>query len=96
MIPIHELLSRIRWDKAFGEGQFEIGYFDRVEGTIHRVSLKEIVFPEDERRVFQVVDESGEAHRVPLHRVREVYRDGVNIWQRPEPGQSASEREGKS
>ena len=43
--PIHELLARIRHDPEFGRGQFEIGYFDRREGTIHRVALKEIVFP---------------------------------------------------
>ena len=29
MQPIHELLARIRHDRAFGRGQFEIGYFDR-------------------------------------------------------------------
>ena len=83
MTPIHELLSRIHWDKEFGRGEFEIGYFDRVEGTIHRVSLKELVFPKDERRVFQMVDELGQINRVPFHRVREVYRDGVIIWKRP-------------
>ncbi|MBW1963074.1 MAG: DUF504 domain-containing protein, partial [Deltaproteobacteria bacterium] len=25
MIPVHELLNRIRWDKDFGKGSFEIG-----------------------------------------------------------------------
>ena len=31
MIPIQELLSRIRWDESFGKGDFEIGYYDRVD-----------------------------------------------------------------
>jgi len=31
MPPIHELLSRIRWDKNFGHARFELGYFDRCE-----------------------------------------------------------------
>ena len=83
MTPIHELLARIRHDREFGTGQFEIGYLDRIEGTIHRVALKEIVFPADERRVFEVLDESGQHRRIPFHRVREVHRDGQIIWQRP-------------
>ena len=83
MTPIHELLNRIRWDKEFGQGRFEIGYYDRREGVVHRVALQEIVFPAGERRVFELVDESGESRRIPFHRVREVYRDGRIIWQRP-------------
>ena len=82
MIPIHQLLSRIRWDKEFGKGRFEIGYFDRREGTIQRVALGEMRFREGERNAFEIVDESGQWRRIPLHRIREVYRDGQVIWQR--------------
>jgi len=83
MTPIHELLNRIRHDKEFGQGLFEIGYFDRTEGTIHRVPFQQIAFPADERGAFELLDESGQSRRVPFHRVREVYRDGQRIWQRP-------------
>jgi uncharacterized protein (UPF0248 family) len=83
MTPIHELLARIRHDREFGRGQFEIGYFDRQEGTIQRVALQEVNFPEGERRVFELADESGQMRRIPFHRVREVYRDGQRIWHRP-------------
>ena len=27
-------------------------------------------------------DAEGQAHRVPFHRVREVYKDGQRIWHR--------------
>ena len=83
MIPIHELLSRIRWDKEFGQGRFEIGYFDRYEAAIHRVALQEVAFPENERHTFEVVDETGQTRRIPFHRVREVIKNGQIIWQRP-------------
>jgi uncharacterized protein (UPF0248 family) len=83
MTPIHELLSRIRWDKEFGQGCFEIGYYDRMARTIQRVALREIVFPPEERRLFETVDECGRFQRIPFHRVREVYRDGQLVWQRP-------------
>ena len=82
MTPIHKLLSRIRHDKEFGQGRFEIGYFDRAEDTIHRVAFQQIAFPADERRAFELLDESGRSRQIPFHRVREVYRDGKRIWQR--------------
>jgi uncharacterized protein (UPF0248 family) len=83
MTPIHELLSRIRWDKDFGQGRFEIGYFDRYEREVHRVALPEVVFPEGARHTFATVDDSGQTRRIPFHRVRQVLKDGRIIWQRP-------------
>jgi uncharacterized protein (UPF0248 family) len=83
MTPIHELLNRIRWDKEYGQGQFEIGYFDRHEGVVHRVGLREVAFPDDDRRAIEVVDESGRTRRIPFHRVREVVKDGQIVWRRP-------------
>lgn len=46
MIPIQELLNRIRWDESFGKGDFEIGYYDRVDGTINRVPLSGVHTPQ--------------------------------------------------
>ena len=82
MQPTHELLARIRHDPEFGRGQFEIGYADRFAGAMQRVALQEITFPAGERRVFMLLDATGQTRRVPFHRVREVYRDGQRIWQR--------------
>jgi uncharacterized protein (UPF0248 family) len=74
MIPIHELLNRIRWDPEFGRGRLEIGFFDRHEGVIHRVALRDVAFPNSGEHVFQFVDEGGQHRRVPFHRIREVWR----------------------
>jgi uncharacterized protein (UPF0248 family) len=83
MTPIHKLLNRIRWDKDFGSGQFEIGYLDRHERTIQRVRLEDMHFPEGERHGFELSDGTGQVRRIPLHRVREVWRNGEVIWKRP-------------
>ena len=40
MIPIHELLNRIRWDPEFAKGNFQLGYYDRAEDRIILISLK--------------------------------------------------------
>jgi uncharacterized protein (UPF0248 family) len=82
MTPIHELLSRIRWDAHFARGEFELGYFDRVEGRIIVVPFRNIGFPADDSAVFRLVDVEGLSRQIPLHRVREVRRDGQRIWHR--------------
>ena len=79
MIPIHELLARIRWDPEFGQGRFELGYLDRVQRRILRVPLCELQF---EPGRFRFAGPDGSMHEVPFHRVREVYRDGALIWHR--------------
>jgi uncharacterized protein (UPF0248 family) len=84
MIPIHELLNRIHWDPEFAKGTFELGYYDRAENRIILVPLKEVTFPEDSPQTFQVTDHEGQPHRIPFHRVREVYKNSQQIWHRGE------------
>ena len=93
MLPIHELLNRIRWDKEFGDARFEIGYYDRHEKAVQRVALRDISFPADKRRVFELIDDSGLTHRIPFHRVRQVYRNGELIWRRVNPRDQPSQTE---
>ena len=83
MIPIHELLHRIRWDREFGKGAFEVGYDDHVAGRLVRVPLARVHLEPGERFAFEAVEDDGSLHLVPFHRVREVWRDGELIWQRP-------------
>ncbi|HKJ10667.1 MAG TPA: DUF504 domain-containing protein [Gammaproteobacteria bacterium] len=82
MIPIQELLNRIRWDPAFGAADFTIGYYDRVEERILRVPLSRLWVEPGDHFAFQLMDAEGEQHSVPLHRIREVYRNGELIWHR--------------
>ncbi len=82
MIPIHRLLARIRWDPRFGSGRFEIGYLDKVSRSIRRVPLQQAVPDPDNPGLLEIFDDDGIRHRVPLHRIREVLRDGKTIWRR--------------
>jgi len=82
MIPIQDLLHRIRWDPEFGSGEFVIGYYDRVEHEIIRVPFREIALPKDGPGVFELIDHEGQVHTIPLHRVRSVYKNGELIWHR--------------
>ncbi|KPK40524.1 MAG: hypothetical protein AMJ69_02050 [Gammaproteobacteria bacterium SG8_47] len=91
MIPIHELLQRIRWDRAFAQADFVLGFYDRVEDRIVTVPFEGVSFPPGDHFAFECVDEEGTLHRVPYHRVRVVYRDGVVIWQRDRQSAAATQ-----
>lgn len=82
MIPIRELLNRIRWDPEFVQGEFAVGYFDRLEERIIVVPFAEVCFDPEDHFSFQVTDAAGQTHTVPLHRVYEVFRNGECIWRR--------------
>ncbi len=88
MIPIQDVLSRIRHDPGFGSARFELAYADRFNPVLQRVALWEVTFPTDQKAVFAVTGPDGITRRIPFHRVREVYRDGRLIWHRP--GQNRS------
>ncbi len=83
MKPLREILSKIRWDEEFGKGRFEIGYDDHLEKRIVRIPFEEVVFEEGNPFSFQIRNPEGETVIIPYHRVREVYKDGNLIWQRP-------------
>lgn len=83
MMPIWDLLSRIRWDAEFGNAEFEIGYWDRVGQRLVRVPFRRLRFDERAHFVFAATEDDGSVHTVPMHRVRAVWRNGELIWQRP-------------
>jgi uncharacterized protein (UPF0248 family) len=82
VIPVHELLARIRWDPEFGKGRWEIAYLDHSRPELVRVPITEVRFPPDEHFMFETVDEEGVARSIPFHRIREVRRDGKVAWSR--------------
>ena len=85
MIPIQDLLNRIRWDPEFGRGQFALGYLDRIAGRLIRVPLARVEFDPQDHFSFQFTDAEGETLSIPLHRIYEVYRNGERIWHRELP-----------
>jgi len=40
MIPIQDVLNRIRWDPDFAQGEFTIAYYDRIKKDLVTVPLK--------------------------------------------------------
>jgi uncharacterized protein (UPF0248 family) len=82
MEPIQNLLNRIRWDPAFGRADFVLGYQDHAAPTLVQVPLTRIRFDPESPGAFDVIGDDGVVRGIPLHRVREVSRNGELIWQR--------------
>ena len=80
--PLRQLLHRIKWDADFAKGTFALGYYDRVVRQERVIPLAAIRIDRSWPSTFAFEDEEGTVHRVPLHRVRTVYKDGEVIWQR--------------
>lgn len=91
VIPIQDLLSRIRWDAEFGAAEFTIGYYDRLEQRVITVPLKEITIEPGNHFSFAATDPYGATHDLPYHRVRAVHRNGELIWQRTVAGEPSEE-----
>lgn len=82
MIPIQDLLHRIQWDREFGRAVFEVGYVDRVAGGTVRVPFSDVQLEHGQLVVLNAFEGDGSPATIPLHRIREVWRDGRLIWQR--------------
>ena len=82
MVPLHELLARIRWDEGFAAAHFEIAYLDHVEKRLIRIDLGEMRPDPESHSMFCILDRDGNLLSVPYHRVKQVFRNGELIWQR--------------
>lgn len=82
MKPIHEMLNRIRWDKEYSKSEFSVGFYDRVLDKNVVVPFCELYFDENDHFSFHVLDDEGEEHTIPYHRIRQLYKDGELIWSR--------------
>lgn len=82
MIPLQDLLNRIRWDKEFARGDYNLGYYDRIEDRVVIVPLGQVFFSKGDHFSFGLVNERGELISIPFHRVRQIYKNGQLIWSR--------------
>ncbi len=82
MKTVQEILNRVRWDEEFAKHRFAIAYYDRLQQDLITVDFKELQFSSDDHFCFYFIDEFGETHSVPYHRIRAVYCDDELIWHR--------------
>ena len=78
MLPIHQLLNKIKWDKRENPEQYSIFYFDRILKKLIGISYTKIKRLEGS---FMVLNNEEETN-IPLHRVRKVIKNDKIVWER--------------
>jgi len=77
MIPIQELIHKIKWDKREHPTETVLIYIDMGKP-------KELAYTDIKRieGTYMIVNQNGEEVDIPLHRVRQVKVKGAIVWER--------------
>jgi len=80
MIPIKELLNKIKWDKNENPEDYTVGYYDRLRKEIIEIPYNKITHISEN---FMLIDANGEEKMIPLHAIKIVRKKGEQLWKRP-------------
>ncbi len=80
MIPIKELLNKIKWDKRENPEDYTVGYYDRLRKEIIEFPFKAIKEIDEN---FMLIEINGEEKTIPLHAIKIVRKKGEQLWKRP-------------
>ena len=76
MLPIHQLLNKIKWDKRENPEEYSVFYYDRILKKLIEIPYTKIKRLEGS---FMVLDNEEETN-IPLHRVRKVIKNDKIVW----------------
>jgi uncharacterized protein (UPF0248 family) len=82
MIPILELLNKIKWDKREIPSGYKIGYLDKIQNKIIFIEYEKMSFEDGNKFNFSCRDDEGNLHEIPFHRIRQVKNKDKIIWER--------------
>jgi uncharacterized protein (UPF0248 family) len=78
MIPIKDLIDKIKWDDRENPDEYTLEYLDfNVLKSIKYTDIKEI------EGSFMIVEVDIRDTYIPLHRIKIVKKNGKVIWKRP-------------
>ena len=78
MITITDLLNKIKWDEREDPKDYILVYYDRVEDALKDLPLTQVEVEEG----FMKTKVNGKQVSIPLHRIRQVKKQGKTIWKR--------------
>jgi len=79
MIPVNELLNKIKYDKSENPEEYEIYYYDRKLDSNLIFKLNNIMQMDGH---FVIIIKSNHEVALPLNRIKEVRRQNQIIWKR--------------
>jgi len=74
-----ETLSRIKWSITENPEDYSIFILDRIEKKLKEIRFESI---KSFGRAFMCVEQKGEIVEIPLHRIREIRKNGKLVWGR--------------
>ena len=80
MIPIKDLLNKLKWDKRYKPEEYTIYYHDRIKNEMIPVDYSSINRLEGS---FMIIEIGGDEVSIPLHRVHKVMKGRMLVWRRP-------------
>ncbi len=78
MLPIQDLLNKIKWDKRENPDDYSIFYYDRILKKLIKIPYNKIKRIEGS---FMILDNEEESN-IPLHRIRKVSKNNAVVWER--------------
>lgn len=79
MIPDHEMLNKIKWDKNLNPDEYTIVYLDRIVNKGIEIHYKDII---EHGKTFMLVNSKTGPTDIPLHRIKMIKQSGKIIWAR--------------
>jgi len=78
-MEIKDLINKIKWDKREIPEQYSFFYVDRISGKMNEIGFNDIKRIEG---TFIIVEREGKEIEIPMHRIREVRKEGKLVWRR--------------
>ncbi len=79
MIPVKDLINKIKFDAREKAEDYVLFYLDRVEDKLKPIKFKEIKRTEGN---FLVLERDSEEVEIPMHRIKKVEKKGKVVWER--------------
>jgi uncharacterized protein (UPF0248 family) len=79
MMPIKDLLNKIKWDQRERPEDYTLFYYDRVNDKLKEIDYCSIKKIEDN---FFILEGARKEVAIPLHRIKKVKKKGIVVWER--------------
>ncbi|HLC19882.1 MAG TPA: DUF504 domain-containing protein [Candidatus Nanoarchaeia archaeon] len=79
MMPIHELISKIKWDPNEKPADYFLSYYDRILKSLIEFRFDDIASIEDS---FIQLYKEDKLLSIPFHRIKQIKKDGKIVWER--------------
>ncbi len=78
-MTIKDLINKIKWNKNLNPDDYTLIYIDRIDKNKKKMNFTDI---EKIEGSFLMLTKEDKEVNIPLHRIREVRKQGKLVWKR--------------